>query len=128
MNRIQSRDMSDRNQEDLWDDWVASEVMITTVWPQLATPVTNIERNVTSSAGVELQPTQKEQDISNQSSVSPRLLNRLLIGAIVLLSIAVIVLSLLLWLRSQRNEPKQQEEVRMTWLRVIAATRVQTQL
>jgi hypothetical protein len=122
MNRIQTRDMSDRNQkEDLWDDWVSNEVMITTVWPQLTTPVTNADEGIASRARMELQntpaePANEQASLtepahSNQRSVSPYVLNRLLIGAIVLLSGAVIVLSLLLWQRSQPNEPKQPEKV-----------------
>ena len=40
MNRIQTRSLSDHNQEeDLWDDWVTSEVTLATVLPQQATPV-----------------------------------------------------------------------------------------
>jgi hypothetical protein len=113
MNRIQTRDLSDRHQqEDLWDDWVTSEVMITTVWPQQTPPVTNTtEEDVSAKPDVEPQATPPEQVNLNPSSVSPRLLNRLVIGVILLLSAAVIVLSLLLWQRSQQDEPKKLENI-----------------
>jgi hypothetical protein len=111
MNRIQTRDLSDRHQqEDLWDDWVTSEVMITTVWPQQSPPVTNTtEEDVSAKPDVEPQATPPEQVNLNLSSVSPRLLNRLVIGVILLLSAVVIILSLLLWQRSQQDEPKKLE-------------------
>lgn len=147
MHRIQTRNLSDRNQqEDLWDDWVTSEVTLVTVFPQLATPVsvaqswdeedkgdkrdlgeekqfkipnhpatmqrspvTNITEGISSRAGVRRESPHTKQANVKQCSVSPHVLNRLLIGAIALLSIAVIVLSLLLWQRSRRDEPRKLE-------------------
>ena len=147
MNRIQIRNLSDRNlQEDLWDDWVTTEVTLATVLPQLATPVsvaqsgdeedkgdkrdlgeekqfkiqnhpatmqsspvTNITEGISSRAGVRRQLPHTKQANVKQYSLSPHVLNRLVIGAIVLLSIAAIVLSLLLWQRSRRDEPRKLE-------------------
>jgi hypothetical protein len=154
MNRIQTRNLSDRNQqEDLWDDWVTSELTLATVLPQLATPVsvtpswdeedkgdkrdlgeekqfkipnhpatmqrspvTNITEGISSRAGVRRQSPHTKPANVKHYSVSPQVLNRLLVGAIVLVSIAAIALSLLLWQRSQRNEPRKPEEVPMTLL------------
>lgn len=155
MNRIQTRNLSDRNQqEDLWDDWVTSELTLATVWPQLATPVsvaqswneedkadkrdlgeekqfkipnhpatmqrspvTNITEGISSRAGVRRQSPQTKPANVKQYSLSPPVLNRLLIGAIVLASIAAIALSLLLWQRSQRDEPRKPDSAcRLTGL------------
>jgi hypothetical protein len=147
MNRIQSRNLSDHNQqEDFWDDWVTSEVTLATVLPQLATPVsvtqswdkedkgdkrdlgeekqfklpnhlatmqrspvTNITEGISSRAGVRRQSPHTKPANGKHYSVSPQVLNRLLVGAIVLLAIAAIVLSLLLWQRSRRDEPRKLE-------------------
>ncbi|HEY9672889.1 MAG TPA: hypothetical protein V6D11_15705, partial [Waterburya sp.] len=146
MHRIQTRNLSDRNQqEDFWDDWVTSEVTLATVLPGVATPVsvaqswdeedkrdlgeekqfnipnhpatmqhsptTNITEGISSRAGVRRQSPHTKPANVKHYSLSPHVLNRLVIGAIVLLSAVVIVLSLLLWQRSRRDEPRKLKEI-----------------
>ncbi len=56
MNQVQSRDASDRPEdEELYDDWVTSQVTITTVRPQQTTPIPRGGEAVSLGAGVILQ-------------------------------------------------------------------------
>lgn len=55
MNRIPSRDLRAKPEEDVCDDWVTSQIMLTTVHPQNATPIPRGQESVSLGSGVRLQ-------------------------------------------------------------------------
>jgi pimeloyl-ACP methyl ester carboxylesterase len=54
MSRVQSRALRAQPEEEEYDDWVASQISITTVRPQETTPIQS-DRSISLGAGVELQ-------------------------------------------------------------------------
>lgn len=71
MNRIPTRDITpDPEEEDSWEDWVSSQLTITTFRPQPVTPVPNTGKDISLGGGVKLQPHPRLQAKASLTTVT----------------------------------------------------------
>jgi pimeloyl-ACP methyl ester carboxylesterase len=84
MNRVQHRDLKATSEEDLYDDWVTSQILITTVRPQPTVPIANRDGALGSGVTILAHPsltaqarlTSEMESTRSIGNVSPPLLQQ----------------------------------------------------